>query len=171
MGNREYLQGLVDQITSVPTVAAAILATEIYKGAVLQTHIDSGQAALNWHISPYVSEPTFEGQEMLWGYGSVAPSAPAGFKWAKGSNVSRVRAYLFEQGVSVQLALENEDFTGIAIYNPITPGFPGFAPGNDENYEHYALGEAHADIAQIISAAQAEMEERIVSEYSFVRSH
>lgn len=165
--NKKYLQSLVDQIKKVPTYAGAELAVSIFIKAVEATHVDSGQAALNWRITAYSGGPDLEQQEMLWGYGNVSPTAPAGYKWSLVPNDS-VKASLIQDSIILGIQFKGLDFDGISVYNPITPNFANFSPGSDANYEFNALSDAEAGMSSFISNAMSEMEKRMLEQFSFL---
>ncbi len=66
------------------------------------------------------------------------------------SNAEAVFHYQFEQ-LTDAMATTPYDIDGIAVYNPITPGFPGFMPGDDLFYEDNAF--SRIDINAITAAA------------------
>lgn len=150
-----YLDNIKAQVAKVPRDAALAVAQHIFQAVVEKTKIDSGQAALNWHIQPYATDFAEIGQEMLWGYGSVAPISPAGYKWSKVDNSEAVFLYQFEYMMN-QVSLAPENLRGVMIYNPIESGHPDFAPGSDVNYEYIALG--GIDFAGIVANAVSEVE-------------
>ncbi len=151
-----YFNNIRAQIKRVPRDLALAVGEKIFQAVVHKTRQDSGQAALNWFYEPYESDaPTMRTQEMLWGYGKQSPVSPAGYKRAHGVNSDQVFIYQFEYMVN-QSSLAPENLGGILIYNPITPGFPDFAPGNDTHYAQTALGAV--DIDAIAQAALAEVE-------------
>lgn len=167
--NRRYLENLGALLEQVPQVAAIEIATRIFAGVVLNTAIDSGQAALNWHLQPYTDNPyaDMQIQQMLWGYGDVAPIAPAGYKWSGGINEQAVRSQLIEEGIMQRVALRGQHFTGIVVYNPIDSNFPGFTPGSDMYYPQNAF--QAVDEAGIVSTAIREGELATAAQFSFVR--
>lgn len=163
--NKAYLEGLIAQIMPIPRAYAAEVAVRIFQGMVEHTRFDSGQAALNWHILPYVGTPSYENERIMWGYGGsrvpeVAPIPPAGMKWSKGENAEYIKTSLLEQSIVRLASLETETFDGIAVYNPITPNFAGFQPmtPNDLNYEVNALGEAKGAEEQIVESSISKAE-------------
>lgn len=167
--NRKYLQSIVDQIKPIPRVLAAQTAGRIYSALIEETHFDSGQAALNWHMEPYVGTPVYEQQKLLWGYGDVAPIYPAGYKWSGGENEELVKTNLIENAYIAAIILENQKFDGITVYNPITPGFAGFTPGKDDNYEYFALSDAEAQMGAIVTKAIKAAEMEVARRYPFMK--
>lgn len=167
--NRRYLQQLTAQLREVPRVAAAEVAIRIFTGVLQHTAIDSGQAILNWRMQPYKGSPSFDQQQMYWGYGNVTPIAPAGYKWTGGSNFEAVVMSQYQYAMVAKASMEGQDFDGVVIYNPIEPGFPGFAPGDDTKYYANALGDVESNLARIIDTAKAEGYRATASRLHFVR--
>lgn len=151
-----YFAPLRAQIKRVPRDTALEVAALIFHAVVEKTRIDSGQAALNWFFEPYEGDaPAMNVQEMMWGYGKVYPTTPAGFKGSHGANTDSVFMYQFEY-LSNQMSIAPEHMTGVYIYNPIAPGFSGFNPGSDLYYADNAL--RSIDIDAISQAALAQVE-------------
>lgn len=167
--NRKYLRGLVAQFISVPAEAAAEIAVRIYAGMVEHTAFDSGQAAANWHLQPYVGSVSFQEQQIMWGYGAVSPVAPVGYKWSGGVAEDQVKSGLVMQQMEIASDLRGRVFDGISVYNPIQPGYSGFAPGNDERYFEYALGEAEARVGEVVQKAVAEGLAAIALRHPYLR--
>lgn len=168
--NRKYLERLIAPMLTVPAEVAAEISVRIFSGAVGLTAFDSGQASLNWHLETYSGTVSFAAQQMFWGYVGVAPVAPAGYKWSGGGNEMKVKSDLVMQQMQMLSELRHMKFDAISVYNPIQPGFSGFAPGNDEKYFEYALGEVEAKFGEIISSAVTEGIEAVVSRHSFLRT-
>lgn len=169
--NKRYLQKLVDQLKPIPRAAAVRVSVNVFMEMLAistndDSGFDSGQAAANWRIQGYVGSPAYEPQTMLWGYGDINPIAPVGFKsyypgmkageGGRGEvgDPNKVYEYMFEYA-TLQAAQMPAEITGIVVYNPITPGFAGFAPGDDTHYEQNALGENQAKLAMVVSKAIA----------------
>lgn len=159
MSNLSYLSDICAQLDRVPRDIALQVGAEIFEQAVQKTRVDSGQAAANWKFMAYDGQPFMEPQEILWGYANVDPVSPVGYKWAKYDNSQAVYEYQFEQLVD-RLASAPANITGVVVYNPITAGFAGFAPGNDYFYGVNAF--RNLDMDQIVAAAL----ERAYSEYN-----
>ena len=151
--NAAYLKKITDKLSAAPLFIAKRAALYTFTTLVranLSEGFDSGQAAANWKIEGYTGTPSFAPQVMMWGYGDVSPTAPVGYKsyysgYKKGSgkggeagNPDTVQSYQIEQAVT-ELAMLQAGVTGITVYNPISPGFGGFTPGEDEFYEENAL--------------------------------
>lgn len=167
--NKKYLEKLIQPLLELPNAAAIAIATKIYQGVVAETAFDSGQAALNWRLQTYYGSARYDEQEMMWGYKGVTPIPPAGYKWSGGFNEEAVKMQLMEDSIVMAVALQAQRFDGISVYNPITPGFSGFAPGNDANYVYYALGDVQINLNAIISNAVAEANSEMAERFSFVR--
>lgn len=150
-----YLDSIKAQISRIPGDAALAVAQEAFMKLVEHTRIDSGQAALNWHFQPYSEDFSLLDQQMLWGYGSISPVSPAGYKWSKTDNSQAIFMYQFEYMMN-QLTFAPKNIRGVVIYNPITPGYPDFAPGSDEFYAHVAF--ERLDINAIMQEAVATVE-------------
>lgn len=156
MNNNElYLDSIIAQVARIPRDAALAVGQHIFHAVVEQTRVDSGQAALNWHFQPFFGDFNALGQEMLWGYGTIAPTSPAGYKWSKVDNTEGVFLYQFEYMMN-QLSFAPDKISGVAIYNPISPGFAGFSPGTDEYYAQIAFEKL--DIEAITQDALATVE-------------
>lgn len=169
--NREYLKGIADQLKPIPSRLVIETAVRTYQKVLQYTAFDSGQAMANWRIRPYMGSPTYEEQDMLWGYGDVTPVAPVGYKWRDqwDSNQQLVMAYLIEESMIASISLKNVSFDGITVYNPISPGFASFNPGSDLQYEYNALGGAKAQFSGLVAEALDEAEDVIASEFTFLR--
>lgn len=165
--NKAYLKSICDQIRQVPKIAAVEVAVRIYIKAIESTAVDSGQAVLNWRLQPYVGSVSYEQQRMMWGYGSVAPVSPAGFKYSGGAN-ENIRLHAIEGAFVSSAILREQKFDGIAVYNPIEPGFGSFAPGNDEFYFINAFGQVANQWSSIISEAIDEGERATAAQFDFV---
>lgn len=140
-----YFAPIRAQIKRIPRDIALEVAQQIYEQVTHKTRIDSGQAALNWFFEPYEGDhPAMRQQEMLWGYQHVSPTTPAGYKHTHGLNDEGVMQYQFEY-MANQIATAPEKLSGVYIYNPITPGFTQFSPGDDTFYELTALGSIDID--------------------------
>ena len=150
MSNESYLADICAQIERIPRDIALQVGAEIFEAAVQHTRVDSGQAAANWKFVPYQSVLSMEQQQMMWGWGNVDPISPVGYKWAQYDNSQAVYEYQFGELVNA-LAAAPLDITGVAVYNPITVGFSGFAPGNDYFYEENSF--RNVNIEQMVSAA------------------
>lgn len=167
--NKLYLKGLVAQLSEVPRVAAAEIAIRVFTGVVQHTAIDSGQAVLNWKMQPYTgANTTFDQHSMFWGYGAVAPTPPAGYKWSKGATADAVLMDRFQYAMAVKASLEGQEFTGIAIYNPTEPGV-NYAPGDSTRYYANALGDVQANLERILDRARDEGYRATASRLHFVR--
>jgi len=167
--NRAYIASITAQLRKVPRVAAIEIARRVFIGVVKHTVVDSGQAAFNWHMQPYVGQPVFLQQQILWGYGSVAPVSPVGYKWSSGANAELVLGAMLEAGAMMAAQLEDMHFTGISVYNPITPGFAGFTPDDDSSYFENALGDVEKALAQIVSDAAYEGYQATAQQFTFLR--
>ncbi len=151
-----YFNPIRAQIKRIPKDIALEAAQLIFHAVVEKTKVDSGQAALNWRFEPFEGDaPTMHVQEMLWGYGKVSPTSPAGFKYSHGMNADSVFLYQFEYMMN-QLVSVPENMTGVYIYNPITPGFAGFDPGNDQYYAENALRNIDIDAIAVAALSQVE---------------
>lgn len=137
--NMRYLQSLVDQIKPIPRAAAVEVATRIFLRAVEATPIDSGNAAANWQILPYVGAPQYSQMQLMWGYGDVAPTIPVGYKFSKGAESEYVFRYQFEIATQAAVLYPTVQFDGITVFNPIEEGSSAFAPGIDTWYEENSV--------------------------------
>lgn len=141
--NKKYLDDLCEQLKEVPHRLGKAVAIQVYQEVILATAMDSGQAALNWHIEGYVGGYQMTSQKMWWGWKTKdtdnPPTPPAGYKGTKGDNASAVVEYQFRQ-MAEAIAVLPAEFDGIVVYNPIEPGFAGFEPGSDANYRQASIG-------------------------------
>lgn len=168
--NQDYLRRLVAPLLNVPADAAVAIATRIFGASVEQTAFDSGQAALNWRIQPYVGQPTYEQQTMLWGYGEVSPTPPAGYKYSGGANEEEVKMQIIQGSMVLAVMMRGATFDGISVYNPIQPGYSGFAPGNDANYYFYALGPVEIEFSHLVAKAIKDGYAWVAAKYDFGRA-
>lgn len=166
--NRKYIEGLKRQFSALPSEIALEASVLIYKEMVVLTRFDSGQAALNWRISSFVGAPKFEPQRMVWGYRDVAPKGLADYKFSRGRKEAAVKSELIEFAYAMKVSMQRQKFDGITVYNPITPGFVGFFPGDDKKYEKIALGDAKAKAASVAGKAMSEVKAMLKTKYAFV---
>lgn len=159
MDNLGYLETICAQLSRIPTDLAKTVAAEVFEQAVQATRVDSGQAAANWHYQPYKGTPFTEPEEIMWGYANVDPISPAGFKWAMYDNSEAVYRWQFENLMDA-MATTPDDIDGILVYNPITTGFAGFAPGDDAFYPQNAF--RNIDMESIVQSAM----ERAYAEFN-----
>lgn len=152
MSNESYLQSICAQLARIPRDVGLQVAARIFEEVVNHTRVDSGQAAVEWKFLPYKGAAFLETQQIMWGYADVDPVSPVGYKWAMYDNSEAVYRYQFEQLVD-GLSMAPDDIDGIMIYNPITAGFAGFAPGNDYFYGQNAFG--NVDMDSIVASALA----------------
>lgn len=160
--NRKYLRDLVErELMPIPTEVALQAGIRLFMKMIWTTQIDSGQAAANWQLLPYRTEPKRRKQEIYWGYESNtavhpffqkhAPGFPGvGFKaWTdpdkRRGDLATIANALYDEGESAIVSAPNR-IKGVLVFNPITPGFPGFRPGSDANYERNALEMAYVDM-------------------------
>lgn len=137
--NMKYLQSLIDQIKPIPRAAAVEIATRIFIRAVEATPMDSGNAAANWEMIPYVGSPQYSPMQLLWGYGDTAPTLPVGYKFSKGAESQLVLQYQFEIATQAAVLYPTIEFDGISVFNPIEEGGSTFSPGIDTWYEENSI--------------------------------
>lgn len=166
--NRKYVAALQKQFLAVPDEVALEASVLIYKEMVVLTRFDSGQAALNWRIHTFTGSPKFQPQRMLWGYKDRAPKGLADYKYSRGRKEAAVKSELIEFAYAMKVSMQRQKFDGITVYNPITPGFVGFFPGDDTKYEETALGSARAKAASVVGKAMSEVKGIMKSRYAFV---
>jgi hypothetical protein len=146
----------------------------LYQEMVLNTKVDSGQAAANWHIVPYKSNPKAEQpQQMLWGFGDTNPMPPVGWKaWSgvKNSETHKedVIDYVLQFALNMKEGIAFGGFSGVTVYNPISPGFSGFFPNDDSEYEDNALGAAREAQAAAEEKAMNEAESVVAAMFDYV---
>lgn len=166
--NRGYIRGLKAQFNALPKEAAIEASVLIFRKMVELTRFDSGQAALNWRIQTFSGSPKFEPQKILWGYSGNAPKGLADYKFSKGRKAAAVQSELIEFAYAMKVIMQRQKFDGISVYNPITPGFSGFFPGNDEYYEKVALGSARSQAASAVGVSISEMKQILRERHNFV---
>ena len=161
--NKQYLRKLAARFPEILPAMLADVSMRIYVKLMEVTVVDTGQALWNWNILPTKGQRSrFPRQAMLWGYGDVAPTAPVGVKtWGRHNKGNAGQLELIQAKLEYSASMfayirRNPSIVNVLIYNPITPGFAGFAPGSDAKYEETALGEARARSVQISEAARAE---------------
>ena len=143
--NMRYVESLITKIRKIPVRIASHVAEDLFHRITEQQineSFDSGQAALNWQIEPVYGSPSFDEQQMLWGTRQHAPSGGAGFKSGQGGssgNAATISEILDNRGFT-NTRITSPAVTGFIIYNPITPGYANFFPGDDDLYEQNALG-------------------------------
>lgn len=168
--NLAYVDDIIGMIEKVVPRAIAEVAASAFEQVVWATRVDSGQAALNWHLIPHLgSDPPLPDSERMWGYGSVAPVPPAGYKWSKGDNEEWVRTYLIEQRLIAADLLAEYPLTGATIYNPITPGDFAGQPNDDSKYAAYAFDYIEGNLDLIQEMAKRTGEQAVAQHYDFVR--
>lgn len=168
--SKAYVESLKALYNKIPYQLAGEVAARVFEKMVWETRLDSGQAVLNWKASQYTGVPVTEGPELIWGYGGIAPTGGAGYKWSKVPDET-IRTDLIGQRLVQAETLGQGEFDGIVIYNPIDLGaFPNFSPGTDIFYEIIALGGANAKLAEIESASLSEAEVEMARRYNFLRA-
>lgn len=169
--NRAYLNSLVKQIKEVPRQAALQTAHNLYLKLISYTAVDTGQAALNWRMTPFRTTYDLQPQRMLWGSAPdyENPAYPVLSKNATQKNdLGSLLDYA--NGLAhyiVQSAPKQID--GVVVYNPITPGFPNFHPGDDRHYESNALSEAEQKWQTAFAEALAEAEANMKAQFAVLR--
>lgn len=162
--NIAYLKRLTDKLDQLPLFIARKAALYTFESVVkanLDKGFDSGQAAANWRLEGYTSSPTHAPQRMMWGYKDVEPTAPVGYKLnskgLEGGVPVEVLSYQLTYAAT-QASFLNSGMAGVTVYNPITPGFVGFSPGSDANYEGNAFAGVEGKFMSIAfeSLARAE---------------
>lgn len=161
--NKAYLRSIAKELEKIPRNLALNAGKKLFVMLVAKTRVDTGQAALNWEMQPYVDGPSMKSQRMLWGtapsfLNAVYPVLP---KFSVESN-DLVTLLDYASGKANYIVKSAPAFiSGVSVYNPITPGFPSFSPGSDEDYEDTALRQADYEIEYLAEKAieQAEAEE------------
>lgn len=173
--NHAYLSALIaKELKPIPSRYALEVGIRLYTRMINETVVDSGQAAANWQFIPYVTSPRKGPQKMLWGYDDVEPTSPVGWKsWysggaMKGGDVDQIAAHLSEIAED-EMMTSSLNVRGVLVYNPITPGFADFAPGNDANYEQNALETAYISAPAARTAALAEAEASMRAQFKALR--
>lgn len=173
--NKRYLEKLVRQLDPVVPTLLSEAATYVYREVLNFTAVDSGQALHNWHIIPLKGESlSLPGQRIMWGYGDTLPTAPVGWKsWYSEGRTNPVDETemvntLIQFSLDMKDYIFHGDYDKVVVYNPITPGFSGFSPGDDRDYETAALGQVHTWETTIQVAALAHAESVAVSRFKFV---
>lgn len=173
---KAYLKKRSDILRALPLFVARRAAQLTFTRVVelnVQKGFDSGQAAANWRLEGFAGTPSYEPQKMMWGYDDVEPIAPVGYKsyyegydpnlhlGGKGDigDPDQVLSYQISYA-SQQITFMGKDVTTISVYNPISEGFAGFSPGNDQHYEENAFSNVDSKLISIAdeSLAQAESE-------------
>lgn len=157
-----YVRGLRRRLPEVVPTILAEATMRVYGGVLERTKVDSGQALNQWYILPSKgARAQLPAQEVQWGYGSVTPVAPVGWKARYSeSDQNLSKDFLVEFKMQFYASaydnILNSDYTRAVVFNPITPGMPGFGPGSDDTYEDTALGEARSDQSALAEQALEE---------------
>lgn len=177
--NLAYLKAITDRLEALPLAVAKRAGFHALITLVSEhTRIDSGQAAANWKFEWYAGSPSYAPQKMMWGYGDVSPTSPVGFKSyysgyipvnnnlprGETGNPETILSWQMEQAAFTLMSVPKEA-SGVTVYNPITPGYADFAPGDDTYYEENALGEAKARIQAVGLASIARAWVEIKAEF------
>ena len=151
-----YLQSIIAELEKVPLQAGLLAGEVAYREALERTVADSGQALANWHLEASQGAADKIALQILWGYetktSDVTAVAPVGDKGSEGENRESV-LIMMEEGLAIALASAPADADTVTVYNPITPGTPGFHPGDDSGYEAASIAEAGNGIEELALAA------------------
>lgn len=178
--NAKYVEAIAAKLRAAPLFiakrAALYCFTRIVEAQV-NNNFDSGQAAANWKIDGYDASPSYEPQQMMWGYLDVKPTAPVGYKTyfagydpvtnpsRGGENGDDLKVLSYQMTVAHEkLASLPANIGGITVYNPISPGFAGFEPADDTYYEENAFRSTGKILERIAleSLAKAEAEASVI---------
>lgn len=162
--NKRYLRKLMVNFPKVTPTLLAYASMIIYEKMMELTVVDTGQALLQWHVLPTKgTRSRYPKQQILWGYEGQNPTAPAGWKaWhAPSGAVSPSKEALIEHKISFSASMfhyirSQPSLVNVHIYNPITPGFAGFAPGDDSQYAANALEAARVAMPEVAESARAQ---------------
>lgn len=190
--NRKYLRDLVEtHLRPIPGALAIETGIRLFMRMIHSTAVDSGQAAANWQFIPYQSSPTKKPQKIYWGYhrfsginqvgmaaisSTVDPSFPGvGFKsWhdpqglRPRGDLAQISNVLYEKAESAIVSASRR-VRGVLVFNPITPGFPGFRPGSDVNYERNAFEFAYDEVPAAYKLSLSAAAHVVASRFRAVR--
>jgi hypothetical protein len=152
--NMAYLKGITSRMREIPRDVAIDVAFHLFTKLVIRTTVDSGQAALNWHIESYTSTPSIKGFKTYWGTNRRSPSGGAGYKaWfsylGPTGDPNKVYSTAHDNGVNAVVAMRKRKFDGISVYNPIKPGL--FQ--NSSGYEANAINPAITGLSELTDTA------------------
>lgn len=164
---RAYLNAIKSQIAKVVPFTAATAANYAFEDMILSTSVDSGQALAQWYVTPYQVSPSMMEQQILWGSADSDPVYPVGYKYTRGANADDVADYILSERALRVETLAGQSFTGIMVYNPVTPGFSGFTPGDDTFYADNSF--ANVDLDSTAGRSLDHSYAAAAREFDFVR--
>lgn len=163
--NKQYLKKLAARLPEIVPTLLAEISYRVYLGVMERTRVDTGQALAQWYVLPTKGERSkYPKQQILWGFGDTEPVSPIGWKpWSRqargAQNPTQEEMIEYKLGVAASMFTyirHTPSLKNVLIYNPITPGFAGFMPGNDTKYQETALGLATQEIPNIEAKAREE---------------
>lgn len=162
--NQQYLRTITGRFTTIPKMIGSVAASRVFDAMVNLTHIDSGQAALNWRVVVHEGDFVEDDPDLMWGWGDTSPIPPAGYKGDQGMSAEAIIAYQVDQRETQAAWLEDQKGAVFTVYNPISPGaFLDFAPGDDTSYEETALGHARRSWEWVSAQAVREAEQIVAA--------
>ncbi len=169
--NTKYLKSLTRGLRDIPRDIALNTAKKVMLAMVYKTQVDTGQAAANWNMLPFVTRAKMGGQKILWGTAPTFENAqyPVLPKTADFKNDVAALVDYANGRANYIIQHAPKSLTGVLVYNPITPGFANFAPGDDTYYEENALYEAEGSVSAESAAALAAAEREAVAKFSALR--
>lgn len=169
--NKKYLRAIAAELSEIPRDIALNTAKKILLSMVHKTKVDTGQAALNWNMIPFVSKAQMGEQKVLWGTAPTYENAqyPVLPKYGDEKNDLPTLIDYMNGRVNYIIQGAPKNLRGVLVYNPITPGFAAFAPGDDTYYEENALWEAEGAVTSESSAAVEAAENEAKRKFAALR--
>ena len=153
--NLAYLESLVAGLRDIPRKIAERVAEDTYFSLSSDTALDSGQAALSWHVAPYFGTPRYERFEILWGTPASPPKGGAGYK-SMYSSLGPTGDWSTVTGVLSQRARSAFDssgrISGYVVYNTVTENSLS-SPEESKKYFDNALRIAESNLPKYLEQA------------------